>query len=283
MRSYIVFDLESAVLNESGHKRYLEMERYSPRHDDQPSRRGYKRSEDPLKTPRWVFQTITTASAMLLTEHRDGNLEVSRFVTLSAPDHTEQEIVEGLLQVFQDAPEGSELVSWGGAMHDVPLLVLGAMKYGLTLPRSWQWMAFGGDGRVKHIDLARVLTGGFKMKPIHQAEYLAALDIPAKLSAPAWTVAKLIYAGAWEQVQEICEGDVISEALLLARWRKLQDPRVSYELAEERILRQVADLRAGRAYIRPLERRRSMSFQAQLAQAAQDQERLAPWLLDEAA
>lgn len=283
MRSYIVFDIESAVLDESGHQRYLQMERFTPGTEGQPGRRGYTRSEDPLLTPRWVFQTIVTAAIMVLSEHADGNLEVSRLVTLSAPDHSEREVVEGILQVFADAPENAELVSWGGVMHDLPLLVLGALKHGLSLPKGWQWMAFGGDGRVRHIDLARVLTGGFKMKPVHLSEYLASLNIPGKMSAAPWAVTRLIYAGQWNIVQEACEGDVISCALLLARWRKLHDPRASHDVAEERILRQVAQLRAGRGYVRQLEVGRSGSFQAQLAQAKLEMERFAPWLCDEAA
>lgn len=283
MRSFIVFDLESAVLDDTAHKRYLQMERYNPRSDEQPGRRGYKRSEDPLKTPRWVFQSIVTASAMVLVEPSEGNLEVSRFVTLSAPDHSEREIVEGLLQVFEDAPEGAELATWGGCMHDIPMIVCAAMRHGLTLPRSWQWLAFGGDGRNRHIDFARILTGGLKIKPVHMSEYLASLDIPCKMSAAPWEVARLIYAGNFDKVQEACESDVISCALLLARWRKLHDPRVGHEVAEERILRQVAELRAGRGFVRQLDARRATRFKAQLEHARQDLDRLAPWLSSEAA
>ena len=110
-RSYVVLDIESAVTNETGHKRYQSMERYAPSNDDQPSRRGYKRSEDPLTCPRWPFQTIITAAVMVLVEHSDGNIDVSRFVTLSQPDHDEQQVVKGVLQVLADAPEGAELVS----------------------------------------------------------------------------------------------------------------------------------------------------------------------------
>ena len=49
------------------------------------------------------------------------------------------------------------------------------------------------------------------------AEVLAALDIPAKISVPAFAVARLIYADQWDAVQEACECDVISTALLLAQ------------------------------------------------------------------
>ena len=40
-RSWIIFDIESAVIDETGHRRYQQMERYVPHDDDddQPGRR----------------------------------------------------------------------------------------------------------------------------------------------------------------------------------------------------------------------------------------------------
>jgi hypothetical protein len=277
-RSYVVLDIESAVTDETGHRRYQAMERYTPSNDDQPSRRGYKRSEDPLTTPRWPFQTIVTAAAMVLVEHPDGNIDVSRFVTLSQPDHDERAVIAGLLQVLADAPEGAELVSWAGMLHDVPLLTLGAMRHGLTLPKGWVWLGFGGNDPVRHLDFARTTTGGFKMKPVHMAEVLASLDIPAKISVPAFAVARLIYAGEWDAVQEACEGDVISTALLLGRWRQLHDPRANTFAVEERILRHVIELREGRGYTAALEMRLAARFSDALKNAANDATTLAPWL-----
>ena len=194
-RAYVVLDIESAVTDETGHKRYQAMERWAPGNDDKPGRRNYTRSEDPLRTPRWPFQTIVTAAVMVLVEHADGNVDVSRFVTLSQPDHDERGIVEGVLNVLADAPEGAELVSWAGMVHDCPMLCLAAMRHGLALPKGWRWLGFGGNDPVRHLDFARVMTGGFKMKPVHMAEILASLDIPAKISVPAFAVARLIYAG----------------------------------------------------------------------------------------
>lgn len=282
-RSYVVLDLESAVLDDTAHKRYQASERWAPTGEDQPLRRNYTRSEDPLRTPRWPFQTIVTAAAMELTEHPDGNLSVMRFVTLSAPEHDERQVIAGLLKVLEDAPEGAEMVTYGGMMHDIPLLVLGAMRHGLTLPRGWGWMSMGVGGRTPHIDLARTITGGFKMKPVHEAEVLAALDIPAKVPAPAFAVTKLIYAGQWKTVVEVCEFDVIATSLMLARWRKLHDPRAEIDVVEDRILRQIVELRADRRYIPALTSRRSAKFLGQFRKAANDAAVLASWLGDEAA
>lgn len=277
-RSYVVIDLESAVIDETGHKRYQASERWAPTNDDQPSRRGYTRGEDPLRTPRWPFQTIVTACAMTLVEHADGNLEISSFVTKSAPEHNEREVIEGMFKVLADAPPGAELCSWAGMIHDVPMLTLGAMRHGLALPKGWGWMAFGGGDPARHIDFARVMTGGFKMKPVHLAEVLASLDIPAKMSVPAFAVARLIEAGQWDQVQEACEGDVLSTALLLAKWRQLHDPRATAGVVEDRILRHVIDQRRGRGYVAALSKRRAVRFAAECEVASNDATTLAPWL-----
>lgn len=277
-RAYVVLDIESAVTDETGHRRYQQMERWTPPADGQPSRRGYTRSEDPCQTPRWPFQTIVTAAVMVLVEHDDGGIDVARFTTLSQPDHDERAIVAGILQVLAEAPTGAELVSWAGMLHDVPMLSLAAMRHGLTLPRGWGWCGFGGNDPVRHLDFARTTTGGFKMKPVHMAEILASLDIPAKISVPAFAVARLIYAGEWDAVQEACEGDVISTALLLARWRQLHDPRADVNVVEDRILRRVIELRAGRGYVAELEARRAGQFGAKFAEVANDAAVLAPWV-----
>lgn len=281
-RSWIVLDIESAVLDDAAHKRYQRMERWVPS-DDKPVRRGYQRSEDPLTCPRWVFQTVTTAAMMVLVEDAQGGVDVSRLVTLSAPDHDERAVLSGILQVLADAPADAEICTWMGLAHDIPLLVSGCLRHGLTLPKGWGWLSHGGFHRERHLDLARAYTAGMKMKPIHLAEVLAAADIPGKITCPPFAVTGLIYAGRWDEVQEACEVDVISTALLLARWRRLTDARADADAVEDRVLRRVIELRAGRGYIGALEAHRQRRFGAAFAQAANDAATLAPWLDQDAA
>lgn len=278
-RAYIVLDLESAVTDETGHKRYQATERWAPSDRLKPSRRGYTRSEDPLICPRWPFQTIVTAAIMVIIEQQDGGIEIARFTTLSQPDHDERAIVGGILQVMREAPKEAELVSWAGMLHDVPMLSLAAMRHGMTLPPGWRWMAFGGNDPVRHLDFARTTTGGFKMKPVHMAELLASLDIPSKISVPAFAVARLIYAGHWDAVQEACEGDVISTALLLARWRQLHDNRASAHVVEDRLLRQIIALRSGRGYTATLQARRRDRFKIGYNAAATEMAAHSSWPL----
>jgi 3'-5' exonuclease len=276
-RSYIVLDLESAVTDESGHRRYQAMERWQP-DNGPPSRRGYKRGDDPLKTPRWPFQSITTTCVMTLIEHADGNIDVATFDTYSAPDLTERQVIEGVMKSLAAAPAAAELVTYAGMMHDIPILTLAAMRHSIALPPAWRWLAFGGTDPRRHLDFARIMSGGMKMKPVHMAELLASLDIPAKITAPAFAMARAIYAGNWQVVQEGCEGDVISTALMLARWRGLLDPRAPMEAVEDRLLRRIVELRADRTYTPVLKARRARRFATQLLAAANDAATLAPWL-----
>ena len=281
-RSWIVLDIESAVLDDTAHRRYQAMERWTPR-PGQPSRRGYKRSEDPLTCPRWPFQTITTAAVMTLVEHADGGIDVVRFDTFSAPEQGEREVLAGVLAVLKEAPSNAEVVTWAGLAHDIPLLIAGCMRHGLTLPEGWRWMAWGGFDRDRHNDLARTLSGGMKMKQVHLAEVLAAMDIPGKITAAPWAVTRLIYEGRWDEVACACEVDVLSTALLLARWKRLSDPRATIDTVEDRILRRVVELRSTRSYAGVLQSRRKARFAEQLVQAANDAARLAPWLDHDAA
>lgn len=278
--AYIMIDVESAVIDRSAHARYVAMERPSP--EDLAGQNMDRQKLGPILHPRWPFQTIVTASAMVLNVHAEGNVEVGDFETWSAPDLDERGVLEGLFDLVGRTPKGAELCSWGAAMHDIPLIMCAAMKHGLTLPDAWRWMAFGGDGRQKHIDLARLFTSGFKIKPVHQAEYAAALDVPAKMTAAPHMVAKFIKAGAWDLVQEVVEGDVITGALLLARWRKLDDPRAEIDIVEDRIFRRVIELRPERRYAAELRARRGRALANKLIEAAVARQLLAPWL-DEAA
>lgn len=269
-RCYIVLDIESAVIDDVGHRRYQAMERWIGSAHGSESRRGYKREDDPLKTPRWPFQTIVALSAMVLFEHSQGSIDVSRFETFAAPNLDERGIVLGFYQLLSELPEHAEIVTWGGAWHDLPLLKNCTLRHGLSLPRGRAWMAWSGEGKVNHIDLCRVLGAGSKMKPVHMSEYAASLNIPAKITVPPFAVAGLIEASDFESVIEVVEGDVITTTLILARWRKLLDPRARSDVAEDRILRQVEELKGARRYIPALRAHREMLRRRLVMEAAND-------------
>lgn len=275
----LIIDLETQV-SQPEHARYQAMERFLPTPGELDSgRRGKRGDDDPLTTARWPFQQIVTAVVMKCAMH-DGNISPIEMITLSAPEYDEREILQGIATILKRTPaRESEIVSYGGADHDIPLLVARSMRHGLTLPKGWSQLAFGGRGSAPQLDLLRVLTGGTKLKLVHMSEFAAVLDIPAKLKGRASSVDHHIRAKDWDSVQEMCEVDVITTALLYASWCTLIDGRCSVSTVHDRIYRKVEELRAGRAYIPTLTAKRQQLYAALIADA---ETRLEPLVQDPA-
>lgn len=272
----LIIDLETHV-SSAEHARYQAMERFSPTAGQADSgRRGKHGDEDPLTTARWPFQQIVTAVIMKCTM-ADGNISPIELITLSAPDYDEREILEGIFSILKRTPASqAEIVTYGGADHDIPLLIARAMRHGLTLPQGWSKLAFGGRGPAPQLDLLRILTGGTKLKLVHMSEFAAMLDIPAKIKGRASSVEYHIRAKDWDSVQEMCEVDVITTALLYASWSTLIDGRCPMSTVHDRIYRKVEELRAGRSYIPTFTTKRMQLFHALISDAETLQEHSLP-------
>jgi predicted PolB exonuclease-like 3'-5' exonuclease len=265
-----IFDLES-VANITEHRRYQAMERFVPSPNATDSgRRGLRGEQDPLTTPRWPFQEIVCAVVMQCVEHTDGGLEPINVTTLSRPDHDESEVLAGLFDILASVPaDSAELVTWGGTNHDIPLLLARSMRHGLTLPRGWEKLAFGGNAPANHLDLLRVLTANNKMRLVHMAEVAAMLDIPAKLHAHASRIARYAGANDWSAVKGMCEVDVTTTALIFATWQKLLGGRQSLATVQDRIYRLMERMREDRAYIPEFTARRRKLFVENIEAAEQ--------------
>lgn len=272
----LIIDLETHV-SETEHARYQAIERFMPTPGQADSgRRGKRGEEDPLTTARWPFQQIVTAVIMKCVM-LDGNISPIEMITLSAPDYDERAIIEGIFSILKRTPASeAEIVTYGGADHDIPLLIARAMRHGLTLPQGWSKLAFGGRGPAPQLDLLRILTGGTKLKLVHMSEFAAILDIPAKIKARASSVDHHIRAKDWDSVQEMCEVDVITTALLYASWCTLIDGRCSVSIVHDRIYRKVEELRVGRAYVPTLTEKRQQLYAALIADAETRLENLIP-------
>lgn len=269
-RFYIFIDSESVVA-EGEHASYQAIERFTPRPGQRDSgRRGKRGRHDPLTSPRWMFQQIKVASLLVCATHDDGNIVPVSFDTFSAATLDEKAILEKVFAIVdQFPPDSTELVSYGGCWADVPRLLVRGMKYGLVLPRPWHsWVPFGGQGKVPHIDLMRCLTSASKMTASHMAEFAAVMDLPAKMTAVPWAAAELIRRADWQRVEEMCEADCITTALLFARWRRSFGGPPA-DVVEDRICRMVEELCPGRRYIPALKARRQAIHDQRVQEAWQ--------------
>lgn len=274
-RFYVIIDTESMVA-EGEHRLYQAAERFRPRSGQRDSgRRGQRGANDPLTSPRWMFQQIIVTTALICATHDNGNIVPVSLNTFSAADLDERAILERLFAVVDDLPpDSTDLVTYGGCWADVPLIVIRAMKHGLALPRPWKWMAWGGQGAVPHIDLMRMLTGSSKMKASHMSEFAAVLDIPAKMSAAPWSAAELTRRREWDRVAEMGEADCITTALLFASWRRLHEGGAAVETVHDRIYREIEALCPGRRYSPIIKERRRRLFEHQASEAKAHMEKL---------
>lgn len=269
-RFYVIIDTESVVADDE-HRRYQATEHFSMRAGQRESgrRRGQRGSNDPLINARWMFQRITVASVMVCATHDDGNIVPVSLDTFSAPEMEEADILNRIFAIVDDLPrDATELVTYGGVWADVPLVVIRAMKHGLTLPGAWAgWMPWGGQGKCPHVDLMRVLTGSSKMKASHMSEFAAVLDLPVKITAAPWRAAEFMKNGEWQRVQEMCESDCIATAMLFAAWRLTFDGRSSLLVVLDRICRVVIELCPGRGYTPAIVAKRQQLLQQRTDEA----------------
>lgn len=93
------------------------------------------------------------------------------------------------------------------------------------------------------------------MTASHMSEFAAVIGLPAKMTAAPWAAAELIRRGQWRKVEEMCEADCITTALLFARWRRsFEGP--SADIVEDRICRVIEEFCPGRSYAPAIKARR---------------------------
>lgn len=225
------------------HRRYQASERWSPE-----DARGLDRREargDPRITPRWACQRIVALSWLVMSQGDDG-LRPVRMHTCGAPEQDEAGIVRTFFADMERLT-AVQLVTWNGFGSDLPHLLLAAAATGLRLPTCLAKLhAPWPRGSGAHIDLMAEMCGGADR--VHLAEIAAKLDIPVKLTCRPDLVSKLMEQGKWSSVKAVVEGDVLTTAMVLMRWRHLSGGSVSILEMTQRLASFVAGHCGHRAY-----------------------------------
>ena len=241
-RFVVVLDAELAYDHEA-HGRYQASERFLPTDAANLSLRELR--TDPRVTPRWPCHRITTLSWLIMTEAEDG-LRPVRLETRGLPEQDEAAVLKAFFTDMEQLGH-VQLVTWGGFHADLPQILIGAIDAGLRLPSCltgllspWRRDASG------HLDLCSEICGG--AAPVHLAEVAARLGIPAKLTCRPDLVSQLMQRGKWSAVSSVAEGDVLTTAALLMRWRHLSGGTVSVLEATRRLTGFVTEHCAHRSY-----------------------------------
>lgn len=241
-RFTVVLDAEVRY-DHSAHARYQAAERFLP--SDAAAFSPQQLRTDPRVSPRWPCHRIVALSWLVMTEAEDG-LRPVRLETRGQPEHDEAAIIAAFLADMEHLGH-IELVSWGGFSSDLPQILLGAMEAGLRLPPCFAGLQSpwrrGASG---HVDLMSEVCGG--ASPAHLAEVAARLGLPVKLTCRPDLVSRLMDQGKWSSVKAVCEGDVLTTAAILMRWRHLSGGSASVLEATRRLTSFVAEHCAHRPY-----------------------------------
>lgn len=241
-RFVVVLDAELAYDHEA-HARYQAAERFLPTDAAHLSPREMR--TDPRVTPRWPCHRITTLSWLVMTEAADG-LRPVRLETRGLPEQDEAAVLKAFFADMEQLGR-AHLVTWGGFHSDLPQILIGAVDAGLRLPASLAGLLSPWRRHISgHVDLCTEMCGG--AAPAHLAEVAARLGIPAKLTCRPDLVSQLMQHGKWSAIRSVCEGDVLTTAALLMRWRHLTGGTTSVLEATRRLTGFVAEHCAHRSY-----------------------------------
>jgi predicted PolB exonuclease-like 3'-5' exonuclease len=136
------------------------------------------------------------------------------------------------------------LVTWNGRGFDLPVLLLRALRHGISLPWYYQEPDYR-DRRsaAGHVDLADFLAdhGAARMTSLHGAARLCGL--PGKDGIDGSQVEGLFHAGQFEALRQYCLSDVAQTAFLFLRCRLLmgQLDRGTYQKAAAALLAAIED------------------------------------------
>jgi predicted PolB exonuclease-like 3'-5' exonuclease len=114
------------------------------------------------------------------------------------------------------------LVTWNGRGFDLPVLVLRALRHGVSLPWYYQDPEYRHRHSAEgHLDLADFLSdhGAARMTSLHGAARLCGL--PGKDGVDGSQVEGLYQAGQIEALRQYCLSDVAQTAFVFLRYRLL--------------------------------------------------------------
>jgi hypothetical protein len=269
-RTVVVLDAELAY-DHPAHARYQAAERFDPA--DALALSPKEARTDPRVTPRWPCHRITTLSWLVMADAEDG-LRPVRMETRGLPEQDEAAVLAAFL-ADMDRLDTVQLVTWGGFHNDLPAILLGAMAASLRLPaclaRLQSPWPRGASG---HTDLMSEVCGG--ANPAHLAEVAGRLGIPAKLTCRPDLVSRLMEQGKWSAVRSVAEGDVLTTAMILMRWRQLAGAGTSTLEAMRRLTTFIAEHCAHRPYAADWARYGEEMLSAAFAREADKLATLAP-------
>ena len=164
------------------------------------------------------FHQVVTISAVITKD--DGN-----FVKVGTFNGDEREIIKDFFDFINK--KKPKLISFNGRSFDMPMLLIRALKYNISIPayfdNSDKWNNYRSRySEDYHLDLMDVLGGygavrGLKLDTLAQMS-----GLPGKFDVHGDEVYKLYFDGEIRKIKEYCESDVLNTYWLWLKYEVLK-------------------------------------------------------------
>jgi predicted PolB exonuclease-like 3'-5' exonuclease len=253
---YLIFDIETVGDGDLIQKVRFPDERLTPREAT-----DRYRTELLAETGRDVLPSTFVLPVSVAVAKVAADFRLTELTVLDAPAFRPQEIVRRFWQGWQHYGRPT-LVTFNGRGYDLPVMELGAFRYGLSIP-AW----FNVDSKSfeqsrnrynheAHLDLQELLTGFGAFRMSGGLNLLANLiDKPGKSGIDGSQVQNLYYEGHVDQINDYCRCDVLDTYFVFLRTRvligrlTLQEEQELTELTRAMLTEQVAEHPAYRHYL----------------------------------
>jgi len=173
----------------------------------------WRQREPTLTMPKLPFHQVVAVAAAVIAD--DGRLEACR----SFGDGEEPEAE--LLRRFFSFVESRQprLVGWNSSGFDLPCLMYRALKHGLVLRSFYRQRGYRYRyNEETHLDLMDLLSGYGASTKVSLDQIAAVLGVPGKMGLDGTDVWPLYRQGRLDLIRAYCETDVLTTALIFARY-----------------------------------------------------------------
>lgn len=175
------------------------------------------------------FHKVVSIAAVIADDY--GNfLKVGNFPK-GAINPSEEELIESFFAFIEE--KQPKLVSFNGRAFDMPMLLIRAMKYNLSLPAYFEtdnrdlnknkWENYRARFSENfHNDLLETLGNYGAARGLKLDELCSCMELPGKYDVSGDEVTKLYFDEEITRIQEYCESDVLNTYWLYLKYELLK-------------------------------------------------------------
>lgn len=222
----LVFDIETVPDTEAGARLFgLEL----PPDEVALAMNNLRRQEINSDFPRLPLHEVVCISGLWVTDEQIQLFSFSQQDPKTGQRFSEKEILSKFLGIFDK--RFPTLVSWNGSGFDLPVLMLRAMRHGLSAAglmdqgerdSKRKFDNYQNRYQSRHTDLMDCLAM-FNTRNFQRLDDVAVvMGFPGKQGESGYNVSDYVKQDQWTELCQYCESDVLNTWLIYLRWQGLR-------------------------------------------------------------